>query len=293
MLTMATCALAVNVEIDGLWYEVIPKAKEAHVIQNPKTYKYSFSNVVIPESVESEGITYRVTSIEEYAFTGCRDLTSISIPKSVTSVGRAAFSGCYNLKSVHITDLEAWCRISFEFYYDEEDDYYNVSNPLYYAQQLFLNGVEVKDLTIPSSITSIGPYAFHRFSGLTSVTISNIVTSIGENAFLDCNSLNFIKVCVEDLSAFCNNNIFRTSFGKPIILIDTDGNEIKECIIPDDVTAIGESAFCNCIGLTSITIPNNVTSIGANAFNGCTDLTSITIPASVMSIGDSSFEYCI
>ena len=67
----------------------------------------------------------------------------------------------------------------------------------------------------------------------------------------------------------------------------------KNTIIPNSVTSIGERAFEDCDGLTSITIPNSVTSIGEGAFYSCDGLTSISIPNSVTSIGEYAFEYCI
>ena len=61
---------------------------------------------------------------------------------------------------------------------------------------------------------------------------------------------------------------------------------------PSSVTSIGEYAFSSCSGLTSVTIPSSVTSIGSSAFSGCSGLTSVTIPSSVTSIGWSAFSGC-
>jgi hypothetical protein len=98
-------------------------------------------------------------------------------------------------------------------------------------------------------------YAFFGCSGLTSITIPNGVTSIGNNAFRSCSDLTSI-------------------------------------IIPNSVTSIGYEAFSGCFGLTSITIPNGVTSIGYEAFYYCSSLASIIIPNGVTSIGVQAFSYC-
>ena len=161
--------------------------------------------------------------------------------------------------------------------------------------EAFCNCYGLTSVTIPNSVTSIGYRAFYYCSGLTSVTIPNSVTSIGGSAFYKCSSLTSVKVLITDFSAFCNNkvnNFVRTEIGKPIQLIDNEGTEITEYIVPNDVTSIGDYTFCYCNGLTSVTIPNSVTSIGENAFSGCSGLTSVTIGNSVTSIGSSAFSGC-
>ena len=118
-----------------------------------------------------------VKRIGSFAFQGCSGLSSVTIPNSVTSIGDNAFEGCSKLSSVHISDIAAWCQISFG----------NTSaNPLICAHNLYLNGDIVTDLVIPNSVTSIGDYTFEYCTSLTSVTIPNGVTSIGNRAFIYC-----------------------------------------------------------------------------------------------------------
>ena len=153
------------------------------------------------------------------------------------------------------------------------------------------------NVVIPSSVTysgntyavtSIGDYAFSRCRGLTSITIPNSVTSIGELAFRSCSGLTTIVVE--------SGNTMYDSRNNCNAIVESATNTLmlgcKNTIIPNSVTSIGDWAFCNCSGLTSITIPNSVTSIGNKAFAGCDGLTSITIPNSVTSIGERAFYYC-
>jgi hypothetical protein len=128
---------------------------------------------------------------------------------------------------------------------------------------------------------------------LSSLTVSSNLNSIGYDAFKDSNKITDISIVVSDLSAFCNsntisliyNNISGLSFQvgtppiitgyRPVTLIDIEGNEIKDLVIPSDVTSIGTDAFSRCGGLKSITIPNSVTQIGREAFSWCTGLTDV------------------
>ena len=171
--------LAVEIEIDGINYEIVAKIKEATVIKK-SSGKYS-GEVVIPESVEHEGTAYSVTSIGEHAFYDCNALTSITIPNTIKKIGSDAFYGCYALARIYITDIASWCGIDFEYYRTRP-----YSNPLWYCPSLYINEEIVKDLIIPDTVTSIGNYAFYNCKGLNSVTIPNSITSIGEYAFCSC-----------------------------------------------------------------------------------------------------------
>ena len=120
-------------------------------------------------------------------------------------------------------------------------------------------------VTIPNSVTSIGAYAFAGCTSLTSITIPNSVTSIGNCAFAACYGLTSITVeegnSIYDSRDNCNAVIEKS---KNILIFGC-----QNTIIPNSVTSIGEWAFCDCSGLTSVTIPNSVKSIGSYAFDFC------------------------
>ncbi len=132
-------------------------------------------------------------------------------------------------------------------------------------------------VVIPTSVKEIGG-AFKGYNNITSVTIPNSVTRIGEEAFRYCSGLSTIDI---------PNSV--TSIG---------GCAFGDCIslstihIPDSVTSIGGGAFQNCTGLSTIDIPDSVTSIGYNAFSGCSGLKNIIIPDSVTNIGTGAFKNC-
>lgn len=196
------------------------------------------------------------------AFYNC-SLFSIDIPNSVTRIGNEAFSGCESLTSINIPDsiikMEGNPFASWHGSLSiESKSFIYENNVLFNADKTIIIAYRADDesYNVPGTVTSIGDKAFYECESLTNINIPDSVTSIGKSAFYRCKSLTSIN-------------------------------------IPDSVTSIGNRAFKDCFSLTNINIPNGVTSIGNSAFNECESLTSINIPNSVTSIGNSAFKDCI
>ena len=276
-LLLLPLAASATVEIGGIYYNLVKKT-QAEVTSNPKQYSGA---VVIPATVDYDGVTYDVTTIGERAFSGCSGMTSVTIPNSVTFIGEYAFRDCSGLTSINIPNTITSI---------EEYAFYGCSG--------------LTSVTIPNSVKTIGNDAFHDCSGLTSVTIPNSVTSIGVNAFYATPWYdNWYNSQPDGL--LYRNNILWGYKGDNIGDIDIDGttrvivdgafrgcNSLTSVTIPNGVTSIGEETFSGCSNLTSVSIPNSVTTIGESAFRECSSLTSIMIPNNVTSIGNHAFEGC-
>lgn len=166
----------------------------------------------------------------------------------------------------------------------------------------FYRCYDLTSVTIPDSITSMGNYVFAYCSSLTSITIPNCVKSIGDGAFYKCSALT--SVVIDDGVMSIGQDAFSDCSSLTSIIIPNSVIKIGQCafdgcrgmtsvIISESVTSIEGYAFRSCSSLTSVSIPNGVTTIGAQAFYGCSGLTGVTIPDSVTSIGTDAFYSCI
>lgn len=321
-------ASAYSFAVDGVYYQIeeTSGSKEVSV-----TYSFQYSrnykgNVVIPQTVKYNNVTYTVTAIGFMAFYCCDKLTSLTIPSTINTIHSLSFDGCTSLSAINISDIAAWCDVVFEG---------NHSNPLGYAHRLYLNNQEIINLQIPNTVKSIGASKFYKLANLKSVTIPESVVSIGANAFYGCtgltsliipknvsyigygafngcSSLNSVYFNAEECDNFnyktppytgddfnppfyncpINNLIIGTSVKKIPSRLAWQLKTIKSVNIPNSVDTIMGRAFDGCSGLTEVIIPNSVSVIGAYAFSGCSGLTKLTLPNSVISVGMGAFINC-
>ena len=263
--------------------------------------------------VKSVVIQSGVRNIGDYAFDRCKNLTSITIPNSVTSIGYYAFDFCENLTSITIphsvTNINKGA-----FYYtnfasinveSNNNNYCSVNGVLFNKNKTELlkypSGNAETRYEIPSGVTYIRHWAFHRSKNLTNITIPNSVKNIDNCAFAACKSLT--SITIPDKVTSISIGTFRECSSLTSITIPNSIKSIGDyafyyctaisnITIPNSVVSIGESAFQTCMSLINITIPNSVVSIGESAFAGCNSLINITIPSSVKSIGDYAFYCC-
>ncbi len=248
-----------------------------------KDYRSSIKTVVIGAGV---------TTIGRNAFNGCSGLTSITIPASVTSIGERAFGVCSNLATVSFavgSQLTSIGDYAFSECYgltsiEIPSSVMSIGEYAFYGCSA-LTSVPFAD---GSQLETIGGFAFQGCSGLTSITIPASVTTIGDDAFGWCSKLE--TMTVED-----GNAVYDSRNGCNAIIEKSSNTLIIGCkgsTIPDGVTIIGECAFANCEGLTSITIPASVTTIGEIAFEGCSELATVTVYAPSCILGENAFESC-
>ena len=300
---------AVNTSISGA--VTIPQTLGGYYVTT--IGKYAFAGC---ENITSITIGDKVKVLEENAFLGCTGITSISIGTGVKSISPSSFLGCISTSRITVASGNT--------------AYYSTGNCIVETETLTLV-LGCKNSTLPANgkIGAIGPNAFYGCSGLTSITIPNSVTKIGNSAFAEstftyidlgygvttidayafagCEYLEDIIIpdCInfigtgafagcEELYYNVYNNCYYlgNAVNKYLVLAGTKYYDSSSYTLASGVKCIYDEAMSQCVNLRTFTIPNTVTSIGSFAFANCSSLTSLTVPSSVTAVGTSAFIDC-
>lgn len=274
------------------------------------------TSLILPDSV---------TSIGDFAFYKCGGLTCVTIPDGVLSIGVFAFYGCDSLISIEVGEGNQYLsgeggvlfnkdKTDLILYPPGKAGAYAVPDSVSeIGDYAFYGCKNLTSVTIPDSVLGMGERAFHHCHGLTSVIIGSGVSRIGDYAFYYCNNLTSVVIgsgvsSIGDYAFFGCGGLISIGVGGGNPYFASEGgvlfNKDKTALIaypsgragayaiPSGVMSIGNSAFNNCHGLTSVVIPDSVIGIGDSAFWHCSALASAEIGGGVAEIGDYAFLYC-
>ena len=265
-----------------------------------------------------------VKDIGPYAFSSCTRLESVILPDSLTNIGEFAFSSCDSLDNIHIPDSITTLNDGVFGRCDSLSSVIipeNITSIGYYA---FGYCPELTSVVIFGDVESIGDSAFAGCTSLATIAInapeceifddentiySNVVIYGHSGSTAQSYAEKYDRQFYELLSGTCGDRVNWILAANGTLTISGNGaiqgyqafqpggapwrdEYVKNVIIDDGVTEIGDFAFKDCFDLKSIHISDTVTSIGAYAFCNCESLGSFTIPAEVAYIGELAFEDC-
>ena len=235
---------------------------------------------------EIDGVA--VKQLGQNAFSGCRELASVTLPEGLTRIARGSFDYTkITVISVPATVTYAdpgafyWAESLEDINVAEGNDTYCSKNGVMFDKEMTMlerypPGKTCDKYTVPSGVTQIYVGAFSYSKNTSEIVLPDSLETIGSDAFRECSGLK--KVDLPDSIKTIPQRCFY------------DCTALTEIKLPSMLSDIGTSAFWQCGSLKSVTIPGNVTEISDRAFAYCTALDEVTIPESVKTISDSAFN---
>ena len=222
-------------------------------------------------------------------------LTNIEIGAKVTGFPKYSFVQCYGISKINVKGgFKQWCDFDFTQPGTNPLESYGSAMPGMdnASKQVLFDGKELLgDFVVPTEVTKLPSHALQAgCSGVTSLTLHNGITEIGDGAFRGLSNLSTISMTGTSANFKVIQNVLYDN-GETKILCFPQLRQ-GDYNMPSTITKIADYQFYHCTGLTGITLSENVATIGISAFEGCTSLSTITIPASVNSIGNNVFNGC-
>lgn len=243
--------------------------------------------------ITSISIPSSVTDIGEAAFDGCTGLKSLTIPNTVTNIGHGVVTNCTALETL-TTPFYYGQRMSYYFRVPSNSDIPEslkvvvLTKGTTISGDAFNNCKNLTDIILPSNLTEIGEGAFKKCESLTQIRIPATVTEIDASAFFGC--YNLAEVYYDGtIESWCNigfekgtNGEYGSSnpvrYAEKFYMYEEGTNnayEVKNIVIPNTITGIGEYQFIGFSMIESIVIPTSVIEIDDGAFNLCNNLTNV------------------
>lgn len=325
----ADCNALERVEYTGSFADWLSISFTGNAAANPVSISKTLYIDGVDITNDPPAIPEGTTVLGKWALAGFDGLTEVVIPDSVQSIGRGAFSGCNSVTTLTTpvlkvifnqgTSMEAYDGLQYlfecydigpagEILCDVPDTLKTVhvignmtEFPVYDYDGPFYGFDALTTVTLPSTLQSIGDYAFNGCGALTTVNIPAGVKTIGRFAFKNCSMLGTVQLPTDlqtiGAQAF-NGCSALTSINIPegvteIGMYAFNQAGLTSVHIPASMQVLDYAAFLLCESLESVTFAANATlTIGGSAFAGCSKLTELVIPATVTSIECGVFEGC-
>lgn len=316
---------AYDFEKNGVYYNIISGTTNVAVTYKDTKYASYSGDVVIPGTVENEGVTYTVTQLGKYSIRNSAELTSISLPETLVSIEMGSFSKCNKLTKLTIPNsVTTIGNLAIQDNPALEEITFGAGIETM-GTGAFMGDVALKNIEIPSKLQALQSNVFANCLSLTKVNIPANITSVNGGAFQGCLALTDFNVNAantnytdiegvlysKDKTTLCVYPGGRSAseytvpegvkelgflaFGQHYISVGTtlvQDDMLKKVNLPSTLVKLGNSAFQNLVALSSITIPENVNWIGNATFRGCSALTEIVVPDAVTTLDSYAFQSC-
>lgn len=290
------------------------KTLDSVSVELVKCDKKAEGDIRFAETVSYNGKSYKITSIGDYAFKncenvsrvflpnelkvigycsfyGCRNLSSINIPNKVTSIGVEAFNYCTGLSKIFIPasvneigDGAFWHNWALKSITVDvaNKDYVDVNGVLFSKNWtrliVYPAGKTDQMFTLPANTTTIGAGAFSNCKDLTTVVLPKDLVEIRRFAFQECNRL--VSITIPNAIEVLEQGVFSGCTG------------LRQVSFPKKMKRIGDRAFENCASLTNVVLPDGVSEIGSRAFAGCAELKNVALPRTLVEIDEEAYADC-